>query len=222
MREQLFSKNCMLAVLLVVPEFGMAQVPKQSGTLTITGYAGNAPVVQMGGKSYVEVDALARLTGGAVSFQANRTTLTIPSPTAAPATEQPAKKGFSADFLRAAIEEMAAIREWRVAIVNAVQHSVALTEGWIGGYRRAADSKLALVSTAVSTDADREGLPLVSNEFGKMQQFSDKYLAMSTSLTFISPDSVENDPLGEQVLSCARSLAALPVGGQFQDVAICH
>jgi hypothetical protein len=45
---------------------------------------------------------------------------------------------------------------------------------------------------------------------------------MSTSMTFISPDSVENDPLGEQVLSCARSLAALPVGGQFQDVAICH
>jgi hypothetical protein len=41
-------------------------------------------------------------------------------------------------------------------------------------------------------------------------------------MTHTSADSVENDPLGEQILSCARSLASLPAGGQFQDVAVCH
>src|ERR1039457_2560446 len=94
-------------LILVLLQTGMAQAPKQSTTLTINGYAGNAPLVQIGGKSYVEVEALARLTGGSVKFQTNRITLTLP---ASSETEQAAKKGFSPDFLRAAIEEMAAIR----------------------------------------------------------------------------------------------------------------
>lgn len=219
MRERRFSKKFMLVVLLLVPELGMAQAPKPAGTLTITGYAGDAPLIQIGGKSYVEVEALARLTGGSVTFQTNRMTLALP---AASETEQAAKKGFSPDFLRAAIEEMAAIREWRIAIINVTQLGLPVAEEWIGSYRRTADTKLALVSAAVATDSDRNGLPLVSNEFGKMQQFSDKYLALSGSMTHTSADSVENDPLGQQILRCAQSLASLPAGGQFQDVAICH
>jgi hypothetical protein len=212
----------MLVPLLLVLETGMAQAPKQSTTLTINGYAGNAPLVQIGGKSYVEVEALARLTGGSVKFQPNRITLTLPASTPDAAVPQPEKKGFSPDFLKAAIEEMAAIREWRVAIMSLIQHGYPVTEDWVGGYRRTADSRLALVSAAAATDSDRNCMPLVTNEFGRMQQFSDKYLAMSKSMTYTSSDSVENDPQGQQILSCARGLESFPAGSQFQDVATCH
>jgi len=215
----------MLVVLLLVPAPGMAQAPQQSGTLTINGYPGKAPVIQIDGKSYVEVEALARLANGSVSFQANQITLTLPASvpnTATPQTEQPEKPGFSREFLRAAIEEVTVIREWRIAIVNAIHNNYPVTEDWIGGYGRAADSKLALVSVAAATDSDRNGLPLISNLYGNMQRLSDKYLAMRKSMTAVSPDLLENDPLGQQILNCARSLASLVAGGQFQDVATCH
>jgi hypothetical protein len=205
-----------LPLFLVLP--GTAQGPKPSETLTVSGHDGSIPVVRVGGKPYVGVEALARLTGGSVNYQANGVLLTLP----AAQTEAPANKGYSTDFLRAAIEETAAIREWRVAVMEAVEHSYPFTEDWFGGYRRTAETKLALVSTAAGTDADKFCVPLVSGEFAKMQRFTAKYLATRTTLTYVSPDTVDNDPDGQQILSCARGLEALPAGGDFQDIAACH
>lgn len=218
-------KSHMFVALLLVVEPAGAQTPPQSSTLTIKGHPGKAPLIQLDGKSYVEVEALARLANGSITFKGKEITLALPAPlpgaesqTAVP----PAKRGYSREFLRAVIEETAVIREWRIAIVNAIQYSYPVTEEWIGAYRRAAESKLELVSAALITDADREGLLLLRNVFGKMQQFSDKYLAMHKSMTYVAPDSLANDPLDSQILGCARSLASLSVGGQFQDVAVCH
>jgi hypothetical protein len=201
-------------LVLVLP--GMAQAPKK--TLTVGGHDGNIPVATVGGKPYVGVEALARLTGGSVSYQTNGITLTLPVAQA----EAPAKNGYSMDFLKAAIEETATIREWRVAVMEAVEHSYPFTEDWFGGYRRTAVSKLALVSAAAGGDAEKSCVPLVSDELSKMQQFTDKYLATRTTLTYVSPDTVENDPLGQQILNCARALESLPAGGEFQDIAACH
>ena len=128
----------------------------------MSGHDGNIPVARVGGKPYVGVEALARLTGGSVSFQANGIILlTLPAAQA----ETAAKKGYSPDFLKAAIEEMGAIREWRVAVMEAVEHSYPFTADWFGGYRRTAETKLALVSTAAGTDADKSCVALVSAEF---------------------------------------------------------
>ena len=146
-------------------------------------------------------------------------TLTIPSP--GPQTE-PAKTGFTPEFLRAAIEEMAAIREWRIAIIEAVQHGYPLSTDWVDGYRRAADAKLALAPVSASTDADRSAIPLVNGAFAKMQQFTGKYLDLSKNMTYTSPNAVQNDPLGQQVLNCAVGVESFPAGGKFEDVLACH
>jgi hypothetical protein len=218
-------RNLSLAALLLVAGPGLSQVPGQSGTLTVEGHSGQAPVIQVNGKSYVEIESLVRLTGSSMTFRGNQTILTLPASAAnapTPETNQPAKSGFSKDFLRAGIEEMTAIREWRVAIVSAIQNNYPVTDDWVARYRTTASSKLALASTALVTDSDRSGVSLFTNEFGNMQKFSDNYLAMHKSQTYISPDSLDNDPLDRQILECARGLAALIVGGQFQDVATCH
>lgn len=117
---------------------------------------------------------------------------------------------------------MTVTREWRIAIVNAIQNNFPVTEDWASGYRRTADSKLALASAAVTTDSDRSGLPLLTSQFNNMQSLSDNYLAMRKSLTYTSPDSLENDPLYQQILACSRGLASLAASGQFQDVPACH
>jgi len=225
MRERPLSKTLILIVFLFVPRLGLAQTPQTRTTLVIAGHAGKAPVIQVDGKSYVEVEALARLTNGSISFKANQITLTLlasPPDSAAPPEDQTARSGFSKEFLRAAIEEITVIREWRIAVLNAIEHNIPVTEDWIGGYRRTADSKLALVSAALSTDSDRKALPLIANEFANMQNLSNKYLALHKSMTYVSSDSMGNDPLDQQIVNCARSLASLAGGGQFQDVATCH
>jgi hypothetical protein len=51
------------------------------------------------------------------------------------AMAQNKETGFSKDFVTAVIEEMALIREWRVALDNAVQHNYPVSEDWIGNYR---------------------------------------------------------------------------------------
>ena len=215
-------RELILVVLLFLPEPGRTQTPQQSETLTVSGNPGAVPVIEMHGKSYVDVDALARLTNGSISFKGNRITLTIPALTRNTQAEQPAKTGFSREFLRAVIEEMAVIREWRSAIVNAVGNNYPVSEDWVAGYRRTASSRLALVSDAAMTDSDRTCLPLVKNEFDKMQSLSNKYVELHNNLTYIDPDAAENDPLNQQILSCARDLASLPAGGEFQDIVACH
>jgi hypothetical protein len=212
-----------LALLVLLPELGLSQTPPQKATFIVKGYPGNAPVIQVNGKSYVEIDSLARLTNGSVSFQANQITLTLPTSLATPAaaqTEQPSK--LSKNLLRAGIEEMAVIGEWRTAIGNAIQNNNPVTEDLLDGYRRNAESKLALASTTAVTDPDRNVILFFRNEFNNMQKLSAQYLAMRKSLTYISPDSLDNDPLNQQIQNCAHDLASLIANGQSQDVAACH
>src|SRR5580698_4463254 len=86
-------------LLLLLPALARSQTAQQKTTLVVEGYPGRAPVIQVNGKSYVEIESLARLTNGSVTFQANQITLKL-APSVAnvvPAqTEQPAKlfRGF--------------------------------------------------------------------------------------------------------------------------------
>src|SRR5689334_20353032 len=172
MRHTWFRKILPLAMCFLIPRLTVAQVPRQSATLSVTGYPGQVAVVHMSGTSYVEIESLARLISVSMSFRDMQIILTLPPSSAnarIPETIQPPPSGISKDFLSAAIEEMTAIREWRIAIVNAVQGSFPVTDDWVAGYRRTADSKLALTSAAVATDSDRSGFALLSNEFSKMQ-----------------------------------------------------
>jgi len=210
----------MLTVLLMLPVGGIAQTPPKASTFTVAGHAGEAQLLQVNGKSYVEIETLARLTQGTLSFKANRTTLTLPpSETAAQASTPKVKAGFSRAFVQGGIEE---IREWRIAIVSAVQNNVPLSVEWASAQHRQADKSLALASAAISTDDDRNAYPLLAAEFNNMQKLSDLYLAMRTQSMAMSPDAFDNTPLEEQILSCARSFVSMTESHEFQDQAACH
>ena len=51
-----------LSLILLLSLSAFAQDPQQNLTLIVTGQPGQIPIVQMNGKSYVDIDALARLT----------------------------------------------------------------------------------------------------------------------------------------------------------------
>ncbi len=199
-----------------------AAVP--GATLTVSGHPGQIPLVQIGGHSYIEVDALARLTESAIAYRAGGAVLTLSTPKAAdvPTPVTKPKVGFSQPFLTAAIEEMTVVREWRIALVNAVQNNYPINEDWMSQYRRNADSKLALASAAATTDADRQGYALLANEFANMGRQGDRFLAMRRNLQFIATFSLDQDALDQQILACSRGLAALASSGQYEDVPSCH
>lgn len=151
MREKLLPAGLTLVALVAASALVLSQAGQQNGTLLVSGHSS--------GKSYVDIEALARLANGSLKFSGNQITLTLSdsggdSPTTPPDT-QPASPGFSKEFMKAGIEEMTVIREWRSALVNAVQSGFPLTDDIVGRFRGQALASDAMTSAAASTDSDR-------------------------------------------------------------------
>jgi hypothetical protein len=213
----------LFTVLPMLPADGSAQTPKKGSTLTIAGHPGEAQLIEINGKSYVEVETLALLTKGTLSFKANQTILTlhaaIPEVQASTPTVKP---GLSRAFIQAGVEELSVIREWRNGIVNAVQINTPLAEDWVAARHRLAEKNLALASAAVSTDDDRGAYPLLSAEYSNMKKLSELYLAIRDQNKFISPENFGNSALEEQILSCAQGFQSMTENHEFQDQAACR
>jgi hypothetical protein len=221
-------------LLFALPAIGLAQtVSTQNTSLAVSGHAGQAAVIQRNGRSYVDVEALARLTGATLGFQGNRIVLTLPAPPPAVITPvvqpQPAvvqlkeERGYSRDFLRAGVEQMTVVREWRSAIENAVRTNNPVEESWVSYYRRTAQDKMTMTSASATTEADRKALPLLQNAMSMVTQLSDRFLALRSTLTYVSPDTLDNDPLDQKILGCAQGMAAQAIpGASFEDVSACH
>jgi len=225
MREKLFHAWWVLITLLGVSALVLSQAGQQNGTLLISGHTGQVPVVQMNGRSYVDIEALARLANGTLRFGGNQIILTLPdSAVDSPATppEAAANPGFSKEFMKAGIEEMSVIREWRSTLINAVQSGFPLTDDIVARFRGQAVASDALTSAAASTDSDQNAYQLVSKVLDKTQKLSDKVLAARKNLNYISADTLKNDPLFQQILNCTHSLSSMAASGQFQDDGSCR
>ena len=225
MREKL--NTALLLVLLALPGLVVAQAAQQNATLLVNGQSGQAPVLQINGRSYVDVEALARLINGSLAFKGSQIVLTLPAPSAsAPDTSDsatpPDNPGFSKEFMKAGIEEMSVIREWRSALVNAVQNGYAVTDAFVAGYQGQATTNLRLASVAISTDSDQSAFQLLSNEFDNMQKLSNKILKARKDMNYIPTDALKGDPLDQKILTCARSLASMAASGQFVDDGSCN
>jgi hypothetical protein len=225
------NKRLGIGVIFVLLLFSLFLVMTQAGqqprTLILTGHAGELAVVEMGGRSYVEIQALAQLANASLSFNGNQVLLTLPGSSAhtdssAPSAGQPAPAGLSKEFIRAAIEEMSIVREWRSTLTNAVQRGYPITEDWIGSFRDQARKSLRLVGVASTTDSDRSGFRLLTNVFNSMNKLSDQFLEANRTRTYVSPDALNNHPLDQKILNCAHSLAAMAASGQFMDDGSCH
>ena len=201
-----------------------AQATQQGGTLVIAGQPDQAALVRMNGKSYVDIESLARITHGSVKYQGSQTILTLPGP--AIATAAPVQAGrppqLSEGFLGADIEALTQIREWRVALVNAIQNNYPVTDSWVGRLRRSADSKLELAVAAATTDPDQKALDLLRNEFTSMLAMSDGFVAMQTKDNYIAPGTFDNNSQDKKILDCEHALVSMAATKQFQDDISCH
>jgi hypothetical protein len=218
------------ALSFLVPGVAVSQDANQNRTLIVNGQPGEVPVIQVKGRSFVDLEALTRVTNGSLSFSGNWIVLTLsgaPAPTTATATPAPApapasNPGFSKVFLRAGIEEMATMREWHTALATTIQNGYPLGADWLAPYRAEAVRNLRLASVAVSTDSDRGAYQLLSTEFQNMEKLTDKYNATRASLDYIEKDALDTDDLNQRIVSCGHSLASMVASGQFVDDGSCR
>ena len=229
MRERLLNASLMLVVLFLMAGFAVSQTA-QNRTLIVNGQSGQIAVLQIEGRSFVDIAALAQIANGSLGFQGNRITLTLPAASAGtpPASSSPPPSGgssFSKSFMKAGIEFMSVIREWRSAQANALQNGYPVTAAWVATYRSQARQNLSLASVAASTDSDQQALQLLTYELQNMDKWSNKVLEARKNMDaakYMSPDALNNDPLFQKILNCAHSLASMASSGQFEDDGSCH
>jgi hypothetical protein len=228
MRERAFVGRMIVVVALAVPTLALAQVVRQTRTLVVNGHSGDTAIVEIEGRSYVELEALVRIANGALRFNGNQISVSLPAGgggsdrVSATSATPPANPGFSKDFLRAGIEQMAVIREWRVALTNAIERGYPVTEDWVGAYRSQATQNLRLASVAASTDADRNAVRLLGSELNNMNQLNQRFLDANQSMTMVATDALKGDPLDQKIVNCGHSLAAMASSGQFVDDGSCQ
>ena len=217
-------------VLLLGSEITSGQA-KQAGSLVINGLSGEAPVVQVAGRSYVDVVALARITNGNLGFQENQIVLNLPSVGGnSSSNESPQKPaveaGLSRDFMKAGIEAFALMREWASPLAHAIQNGYPITEQWVADYREAAAHGVRMASVAASTNDDRNALQLLTNEFESVREWSNKLeearRSMDTAKYSISGNTLRDDPLSQKIVNCGHFLASMLGSGSFHDDPSCH
>lgn len=218
-------------VLLVASAMAFAQGEQQSRTLVVNGHSGHAPVIQEKGHTYVDLEALATIGNGSLSFNAKQIVLTLPpavaeAPTSAETANPAEAAGLSRDFMKAGIEEIALIREWASPVAYAIQKGYPIEEHWVAGYREQAANGLRMASVAATTSDDRSALQLLTKEFDGVREWSDKLLheqkRMDTAKYTMSPDALRNEPLSQKLVTCWRFLASMLGSGSFQDDSSCH
>ncbi len=222
----------LVALFLVVPGAALSQDANRNRNLIINGQSTQVPVVQVNGRSYVDLEALASAVNGSLSFSGSQIAFSVPigSASSAPAATAPrptsstipaSPPGFSKGFLNAGIEEAATLREWHTALASAVQNGYPVTAAMLAPYRAQATTSLRLAATAASTDSDHSAYQLLNNEFQNMAKLSDKYIAARAAMTYVSPDALQNDSLNQKFVACAHSLGAMAASGQFVDDGTC-
>jgi hypothetical protein len=218
----------LFVALALAPIVSVMAVPqRQAETLVVSGHAGSVPVIQINGRSYVEVESLARLANGSLKFTGNQIALTL---SATAANEKPvaaladvaAGNGFSKQFLQTGIEEMSTIREWHSVLASAIENQYPITEGGLRRYQVESMTSLRLIQAAAKIDSDKKAAQLITGLYQKMEQLSDKYLKTRANMTYIAPDTLKNDPLDESIVACGKALGVMAASGQFVDVPACH
>ncbi len=220
MRSKRIRTSVMLVAILLLPL--LVLVAEETSSLLIDGPQGKAKVTQVQGKNFVEVDEVARITGGSLRFVGNQIILSLPgSDTPAQSAPQPAA-GLSKPFLTGGIETMREILEWHAALENAIERGYPLSDTWFGNYRRQVRSSLAQTQAAASTDLDQKAFPLLTNEFNTMNALTDEYLKITVSRDYLAPNSLDSDPLNQKFLTCWHSLASMASSNQFVDDGSCQ
>jgi hypothetical protein len=235
MRHNCRALLLMSGFFLLLSRSAFAQADQHSRVLVIDGQSGQAAVVEIGGRAYVDIEGLRQITHGSLRFAANRIILSFPTSIMGPPTTEAAAEpphspvndsALSREFMRAGIEGIATMREWASTLGYAIQNGYQVTEDWAANYREQAAHSLRLASAAASTEADRNALQLLTHEFEAVRDWSNKLIrerkSMDTAKYALSANALRDDPASQKIITCGHFLGSMLGSGSFRDDPSCH
>lgn len=216
-----------IAIVASMTLQAVSQNDVRNRSLAVNGHKGNAEVVELGGRDYIDMNALVQITQGTLSFQGDQIVLTLPM--SQPGTQNAGTSDpntLSREFMKAGVEEITLLREWASPLANAIDNGFPITEQWVSGFRAKAADGLRMASVAASNPGDKSAFELLKQEFQFVDKWSNKLLqaqeSMDTAKYSTSPGALKNEPDSQKILSCAHSLEAMLTSGTFQDDGSCH
>ena len=219
----------MCILLLVFCGTALSQSQHKIRTLEINGHTGEASVFEIDRRSYVDLEALVRITNGTMRFEGERIILTLPpapEPTRHAEVPSHSDDQMSGEFMRTSVQELAALKEWVNVLTYAAQRGVPGDGSRIVIQRDRAVEALRLAKVGASTSADTQSLQLLTNLFNAVNDWSDKLIrerkAMDTGKYSINPDALTNDPGYQKIATCMRFLSNMIPSGRFEDESSCR
>ena len=210
-----------LGLLLFVSQTVAQDTPTK--ILIVNGNTVDAGVVQVQGRSYVDIEGLAKGIGGAVTFEGNQVSLTIPTPSPSPAPQT--QEGMSKEFQKIAVFTLAEMREWKGAIGSVVSSGLPVAGTWSQDYHDRIEVDLMQAALAASADPDRQALQLLQHEFELLTDWANTVLGERQALNAartIDPNSLQNDQALAKISKCGQFLSSMIVSGVFSDDSSCH
>jgi hypothetical protein len=191
--------------------------------LLVNGKTTDAAILQVDGRSYVDIETLAQITNGLVTFEPSQITLTIPDSTS-DATSPQTTQGLSKDFASAAIAALAEMKEWKGVLGTMVTFGLAVGGTWAQTYHDRVETSLTQATVAASTNSDRNALQLLSNQLANLAKWAGEVVAERQALNgarTLDPNALQNDPALAKISNCGKFLSTMLISGVFADNSSC-
>jgi hypothetical protein len=218
-----------LGIILSVGETVAQDKPLR--TLVVNGRTVDTAVVEVEGRSYVDIEGLAQIIGGSVNFEPNQITLTLPEPAPAAtpadasAAAPPGADDMSKQFQQLAVFTLAEMREWRGAISAVVTSGVPVVGTWPDDYHDRDGNDLLQATLAASTVQDNQAVQLLQQEYALLTDWANQVLSERKALDAarsIDPNTLQSDQALAKISKCGQFLSSMIVGGNFYDDSSCQ
>src|SRR5712691_12667556 len=199
-----------------------------SRSLVVNRKQEDAPLVQFEGHSYADIQALAEALNGSLTFEPNRVVLTLPGPDSTTSSGDPPPHvvpPLSRDFARAAIAEIAGLREWRGIITTIITYGLPVVGTWPQDYHDRVEADLMQTQVAASNESDQKAVQLIENEFANTEAWTSDVVSARQALNAarsVDPNALQNDVLLTKISNCGRFLSNMIVSGLYSDDLSCH
>jgi hypothetical protein len=223
-----------LGLLVAIPLIatGVAAAQSQSKheqrTLEVNGHTGQAMVYQIDGKSYVDLESLARIANGSLGFRGDSIVLHLPAGGAATdqSHDQPPTAGMTNDFMKASLQAVATLKEWTNVLAVGIQRGVPGDGSRLVVFHDKAADQLRIATVDAANESDQQALRLLTNHFNQVSNWSNKLVAerknMDTAKYSITPNALANDETYQKIISCSKFLGSMLPSGQFHEGRSCN
>lgn len=228
-------------VVLLLAGIAVAQEPVDK-SLVVNGKTVRGAMIDVQGRTYVDIKMLADAISGTVNQDADRVTLVLPAfvatsaavgagpvavtGTAPGAAGVPLAAGhLSTDFRAATISALSDMRQWQGAIESVVAQGMNVVGSWPQDYRDQAQASVDLAKVRVSTEDDASAMKLLQNEFASLRDWAGAVVTERKNLQaarFVDPNALKNDVTLNKITDCSRFLGGMVSSGIYADSPSCH